>query len=313
MKPGRHSSNGAAPEGSAAIRGKLLVHVTFHFAPERIVYLRQALDAIGSYAFSRVDVVVDTNSDRSREAVRETVSDLDLGPQVEVVCRVHRDLHHPHVLTWTHRAHMREEIGRYDFFMYVEDDILVPWFAVVRWYHDTSLLYPKGLVRGFLRVEWNHKGLLVATDINKPERNPTIRTIDGRRYLRPSNPYQGLWLYTQAQTHEFLRSDSWVDPPCHWGLREKAAAGMIFSNVPESLSVKNQGRRSGPPSRLLIPLNDFGTPDDGCLVYHLPNNYALQNEGQKTGFGTVPVDKVIRSSFWRSMVRAVKRPSSRSS
>ena len=53
--------------------------------------------------------------------------------------------------------------NNYTTFIYVSDDVLVPWASLLGWAEDTALLEPLGYNRGFLRTgvaPWSGKPTL---------------------------------------------------------------------------------------------------------------------------------------------------------
>ena len=134
---------------SSEIQGRLLIHVAFHYVPARVGFLQRLLRSYGTYRFSHVDVVVDTNCAEGFEAVAAIQREMQAEQRLTIGSRVHDDLANPLLLTWAHRDAMRDQLERYEFFMYTEDDILVPWEALVAWQRDTTILDSKGFLRGF--------------------------------------------------------------------------------------------------------------------------------------------------------------------
>ena len=255
--------------------GKLLVHIAAHFNKERIKYLKRILDNLKTYNFSKIDIVVDTNSpetERSCEyhSIKGTIQ-----------YHIHKDLEHPFLLTWKHRENILQNINNYDFFMYTEDDILIPWEAVEKWYEDTLLLYPHGYIRGFLLVEKNSKDILMATYITKRIETSYIKNIAGHRYLLPPQPYHSCWIYTREQMMEFVHRRSWIDGNHHqWDVRERAAAGMMWSKPNRC--------------RALIPISNDNKVLKEAFIYHLPNNFAL-DEG--FAFAKIPANDIILNGW----------------
>ena len=128
-----------------------------------------------------------------------------------------------------------------------------------------------------MRVERNLYRLLVATDVTKSVRNPTVRTIDGRRFFVPTQPYHACWIYTQQQMKEFVQRKAWADGNHEkWHIRERAAAGMIWSD-------------SG-SCRLLLPLGANGTVPKEAYIYHLGNPYIVR---KRSRHGKLRVSKVV--------------------
>lgn len=270
-------------------RRRLLVHIAFHFVEARTKYLAEVIANFASYDLDRIEVVVDTNSDETRLAVGA----LPSAPHVAVRVQVHDALPHPFALTWAHRAAMPARQSEFDLFMYIEDDILVPWSAVEAWLASTDALYARGFLRGFLRTEENEEHELLAADWAARLNDPIVHTFDGQRYVRTHFAYHAFWIYTAEQVRDFMRLREWRELGMHrrsnillgnaeWWLspgsmRERAAFGMIHVKP---------GRH-----RVLLPLAAAGQIDPICHVKHLPNNYALTRVSQ---LSSIRVDDLIR-------------------
>ncbi len=268
------SGIGTETSAVASAQRTLLAHVAFHYVESRTRYLAEIVQNFASYELDRVEVVIDTNSER----VAAFLATCVCPPHVTVRAHVHTTLSHPFGLTWMHRRSMPQRHREFDLFMYLEDDILVPWPAVRAWLADTEALYEQGCLRGFLRVERNLKDQLVATDWMTRLRNPLFRDIGGVRYIHPRYPYQAFWLATASQLDDFMKLPIWsqgglhprsklrLDQPAWWdspeSMRERAAYGMQYAR--------------GGSHQVLLPLATDGQVDPDCFVYHLPNNYGLQ-------------------------------------
>lgn len=235
----------------------LRVHIAFHFIEKRLTYLEQVLATLNTYEFNEVSIVVDTN----REDTKALLTIPALQSQVSLDFSVHTNLEDPYLLTWTHRNQMEKQLNRYDYFMYLEDDIVVPFRALKRWRIESSWLYPKNYFRGFLRVERDADNGFVCTDQVKFPSKRHYVSLKKQMFLRPPSPYQAFWIYDRGQMKTFVKSIAWKNGNIKgWGIRERAAAGMAWINRHKY--------------KTLIPLtSDFGIPDD-VLVEHIANNYA---------------------------------------
>ena len=265
----------------AAIDGRARIHVAFHYVPERVAYLRQVVESCTRYRFSELVVVVDTNEPRGAEVVDSLRDRLDLPARVELGARIHADLEHPFLLTWAHRAAMAEHLGDHDVFLYTEDDILLPWSAIVAWHRDNAALYAAGWLRGFLRVELDGRERLVTTDLRSRGR-PEIHRVGGRRFFVPYRPYQGFWIYDRAQMDRFLALPAWTDRGETSWIRENAAAGMQYDapgGRPFGVAEATGAGGARPTPRVLIPMDERGEPAAEAFVHHLPNNIARRREG----------------------------------
>lgn len=246
---------------SEPIPGRALVHIAFHFDRNRLAYLREILIDLAASPFQSLSVVIDTNSPDTQHALQ------NLGPGIEIHC--FPDLPHPHLLTWACRRHFQDSIDKYDFFLYLEDDILIPRQTVLRWFHEKDNLKAHGFWPGFLRVELDGYRQLVASDFKHRATSPKIVEIRGSRYLSPPFEYQACWLYDRDMLAEYLTSGRFDMPSAQAAetddVRAIAALGLTFVGSPE-----------GYDSRHLLPLtSDFQVSAD-AFVFHLPSNYGTK-------------------------------------
>jgi hypothetical protein len=87
----------------------------------------------------------------------------------------------------TNRPRHSAVLGNYSAYMYIEDDTLVPWPAIVSWAFDTEVLAPLGFIRGFYRTEVDPTtGDVVMLD-NKGASLPT-RSCDDLRFISEECP-----------------------------------------------------------------------------------------------------------------------------
>jgi hypothetical protein len=256
----------------------LLVHIAFHYNEDRFKYLFSVLEKISLYDFERIDVYIDTNSEKLLPGV--ALSDYPGVSSIEV--SLHENLDHPFLLTWAHRANMESLKDEYDYFMYVEDDIAVSYDSLLKWREDSIFLDDYGKIRGFIRTEVNAKNELVSSDYKKPIKCKEIVFIDEKTFIAPANPYQGFWFYSKKQFDGFYGSECWVSGNCDWGVRERASAGMIWKD-----SEPQEGHC------LVIPLINQSIPGY-VYVDHLPNNYALNN---KEKHGSLKISKIVPNNI----------------
>lgn len=248
----------------------LLVHIAFHFVEGRLRFLREVLTEFREYRLRMIEIVVDTND----EATLKALGEMDLGRSVAIKVRVHRDLKHPFLLTWQHREAFAERQQAFDYYLYLEDDIRVPWTTFAPWAMELPILDQRGWLRGVLRVEPDHKGRLMASDWYRPMRRPVVYEIDGRRYVRPEEPYQACWCCTGDQLRRFVESETWRFGAHRWShvrskiprfsddwfIRERASLGPIYA-APFM-------------HRLLLPIGESCEVLQSAFVDHLPANYA---------------------------------------
>jgi hypothetical protein len=235
----RHGNNSS----NTAITA-LTAHISFYFRPDRLANLRRVVDAISGYSgFERKDVWVHTNEWFDR-----------LPPIAKVVVHDMSDFHRKQ-LAWLHRPLLKSQVGAYDVYMYLEDDILVPQEALDYWLEYEPRLSPLGYDLGFLRIERDDQGTEYVVDFHAGESCSEVEPVHGAEYVRLRHNYRGFWIYTKDQLHEFAQREGFCSVPSKRRTMEKAARGM-------------QTRET----ETLVPL-ECGEMDARCRVYHLANNY----------------------------------------
>jgi hypothetical protein len=248
----------------------LLVHIAFHFVPQRWQYLQRVLAGLAEFDVDRLVVVVDSNT----PDVAERIAALSLPRHCSVQVAVHRNLAHPFNLTWAHREHMVSAIAEFDYFMYLEDDIHVPWPTFAAWLRREGAVSARGFIHGFLRVEFDRAGNPIATDWRRCARRPTTIEIDGVRYIRPEWFYQACWVYSRATLQRFVRTVAWRRGFHPWSSVIRGHRGAGAGNLTREFSAFGMACATPGRPRVLLPVNDDGQILSDCWVYHLPNNYA---------------------------------------
>ncbi|MBL4585297.1 MAG: hypothetical protein JKX83_11865 [Pseudomonadales bacterium] len=270
----------------------LLVHIAFHFVRDRIQYLTQVLNATYQYPFRHIEIVIDTNTDELDLASLPKASE-----HITIRLEIHREMDHPFLLTWQHRPQMLAQLDQHDYFMYIEDDIVVSSNGIKRWHEDSIDLYFQGYIRGFIRTEITRDGTRVSTDQYRKTRLKNIRSINGKPYYLPQNPYQGFWIYSKEQMGDFINSSCWKDGNCDWSIRERASAGMTWITPAPR---KNNSNSHG----FVIPLNNQLKLDENVLVDHAPNNYALDEDSK---FGVIPVKHLTQLNYFDQLRYRLRR------
>lgn len=192
----------------------------------------------------------------------------------------------PHYLTWKCRDLMaiQSRANEYDVFMYIEDDILVPWSAIDYWLEYSPLLLSKNLNIGFLRIEKNLYNEEVITDIESQLREFKIIN-DEIFYINNINPYCAFWIYDKKEFARFVASELYDIKNIlggEYGIRESSAIGL-------------HGLNTNWYQCTVLPWdNSKKRLHDGCKIYHMPNNYALNPE---TSFGKIKYEDAVVPHF----------------
>lgn len=236
-----------------------------------MVYMNRIIDETNKYEYT-TDIFIHTNN------IDLQASDFNTFTNGNIYIVWH-DLSgtDPFYLTWKCRDIMKEQRFNYDIFMYIEDDILVPFKAIKYW-----LQYNEDLIKikcnlGFLRIETKDDTEYL-TDLPGKKFN-TILKHNGTSYcLNNINPYCAFWIYNKMEFNKFVSSKLYnpVNISNYYGIRPKSAIGL-------------HGFHTYWYMFTLIPVKNHKLHED-CKIYHMPNNYVL-NKG--SAFATIEFDKAI--------------------
>lgn len=260
---------------------KLLVCVCFHYSAEKFPHLCRVVENFLSN-YPESDIIVDTNSRHSETAVSEKFS---ANPRIKTV--VHDGLAHPFHLAWVHRCHFRRELDSYDVFMYVEDDIWVPYENYLNYLEVFRMVWPN-YIPSFVRTE-EKDGQLYCADafIRTRIRDADVLTFGGRRFVTLDNPYHAFWVMPRGALKESMNCDfERVYEGNKW-IREIAASyGLMPGRRPcvrwGSYDIQKVGVVEVDGNMKVSPL---------CLVKHTTNKY-INDWG--FNFGKIRMDKIIK-------------------
>jgi hypothetical protein len=223
---------------------KITKHITFFYIESRLQYLNKIIEETNKYEFT-TDIFIHTN-------VPLSMNPPYTNGKIEIVVHDLTGIN-PHRLTWKCRDLLSKQKDDYDIFMYIEDDILVPFKAIEYWLQYKSLTSLR-LNLGFVRIETSGDSEFI-TDL------PPNSYLQAKPPFAVTNyPYCAFWIYDKHTFQTFVNSRHWnlniTNGP---GIREFSAFGMNYPG-------------SGVFQATVIPLVDSGL-DERCKIYHLPNNY----------------------------------------
>ena len=199
-------------------------------------------------------------------------------------------LGHPFLLTWSHLSIFRKlfELDQsITHYMYLEDDIYLTRKNIEYWLNGRNNMRDKNLIPGFMRYEKRKdSNEIYSSDVTKIlhfEKLPRIKQSNNYFYLNLPEPYQGMYFLDRSLMSEHLQSQSSIPEGGSWGIREKAAAGLTFMNIPK-----------GCFSRHFIGYNlKERSIDPDSLIHHLPNNYANGTNPEMKNYGSIKISDLI--------------------
>ena len=193
-------------------------------------------------------------------------------------------LYLPHV----HRKYWEEHETEYDFFIFIEDDILFSIEAFNMYVERRQAVQEKGWVFGWVRVEtWGGDNkTLVAIDNFESRANVTVfETPDGNLWAQPMIPYTAQYILDRNELRRVIEDTSnvWINGFPGF---DKRATNKNLNTGTEIMSIgfqyKYSGNQKSSPqgargwqSCSLVPVTrDCQVAQPGGIVHHMPSKYA---------------------------------------
>ena len=126
---------------------KITKHISFYFLNERIIYINKMIDETNKYEHT-TDIFIHTNN----KDLEESSFVKYINGNIKII---YHDLSNidPFYLTWKCRDLLQQQKNEYDIFIYVEDDILIPYRAIKYWLKYNEKLIEMNYNVGFVRIE----------------------------------------------------------------------------------------------------------------------------------------------------------------
>lgn len=217
----------------------LLICIAFHYKEDRLHLLDAVISNIVATYKCSIDIIIDTN---------EILDDWN---QPNVIVLQHKKLDHPFHLTWKHRKHFLDAIDKYKNFMYIEDDIIVPYKNYVNYLENFKLVYP-AYVPSFIRIELKGEDYYV-TDVTEPQTLDKIN-INEKDFVSLNQPYHAFWIMPQKELKESISRAFYKPTDCR-----ECAASYIMGELKKAPLVELEGDE----------INEL------CYSYHIANNYVM--------------------------------------
>jgi len=250
---------------------RITKHISFYFLSDRIKYINNIIDETNKYEYT-TDIYIHTNV----SYLQEGTFNKYVNGYIKII---YHDLSkiHPFYLTWKCRDLLKEQKNEYDIFIYIEDDILVPYKAIKYWLKHNEKLIEINYNLGFVRIEVENN-IEYITDLYG-EKFDKIIHLDEKTYcVNDKNPYCAFWIYNKNEFNKFVNNKYYdIDSIPNYGIREKSAIGL-------------HGFGTNWYKNTLIPIINNKLIED-CKIYHMQNNYVVD---KNTPFATIKFDEAMK-------------------
>ena len=250
----------------------LLICIAFHYSENRLQYLKKVLDRFLNTYKTPFHIIIDTNTSETQTVLKELFP-LQIESNI-IEISVHDTLPHPYCLTWAHRFHIKERIEEYETFMYLEDDMDIPYENFVNYLENFNMVWPH-FVPSFVRVESDSNSELFSSDhlLSHTIQRSNLIQFGSKEFTRLHMDYCALWIMPRDALILTMK-DSFARWKVKGCIRETAASYILWE-------LKVPG---------LYEVNSEGNISEKCYVYHLPNNY-VNAEG--TPLGKMSVKRLV--------------------
>ena len=250
---------------------KITKHITFYYLKERICYINNIINETNKYEY-KTDIFIHTNNFNLKENVFNNYTN----GSIKIIYHNLSNIN-PFYLSIKCRDLLEKQKNDYDIFMYIEDDILVPYKAIKYWLNYNEKLIEMNYNVGFVRIEIKDNNEYI-TDLFGTKLDTIINLNDTTYCINNKNPYCAFWIYNKNEFNKFVNSKYYnINHLPINGIREISAFGLHNPNYKESY--KNT----------LIPIINNKLIEE-CKIYHMPNNYALN---PKTPFAKIKFNEAI--------------------
>lgn len=277
-----------------ADRADAVLAVVAHWRPDdpgtRLGHLEQCLAGILELDVEQVVAVVVTNAPgpTARDIGARTGSIATAtAPRDTLVTGWQPTLRYRNgfYLTWAHVPLLRAAAatGRFSHLLYVEDDMRFTGTNLDYWLRARRPLAHHGLLPGFARFEWSGGERYAVDALHRLDPAQRRTATAAGDFVNLANPYQALYVLDRALYATHFRFSRGRSPlrsrTSEWEIRERAASGPIFDDVPEGLVSRN-----------VVPVTATGQLDPSCLVEHMAPTYSASTDEP---FGGVKVDELF--------------------
>jgi len=245
---------------SLLCKSKILICICHHFDENRIPNLIKLIDNYRSYN-ANVFISIDTNNEKIFSFINENKNFLEI--------KIHKSLDHPYSLATMHRSNMLEKIENFDYFLYIEDDMLISEKNFLEYLNNFQILYPIGCVPSFIRIEKFNDELRVV-DLEKEEVNRPILEVKNKRFVNLTNPYHAFWILPKKELIESI-DYKFTNNHCIGNCNREHMASYVMWGLNKTPYVLLEGNRFSELS----------------YSFHLSNNYA---PNQNVMYGKYNVD-----------------------
>lgn len=249
---------------------KITKHITFFYNESRIAYINRIINETNNYEIP-TDIFIHTNNKELTICIFDEYTNGSINIITHDLTNVH-----PFFLSWSYRDLMSSQKDDYDIFIYIEDDMLVPYNAIKYWLEYNERLIELNYNLGFVRIEVED-GIEYIVDLPGVKLDTTIILQDIEFCVNNKNPYCAFWIYNKNEFARFVSSEYYdIRNITHYNIREASAIGL--HGIPRYWYHDT-----------VIPIINHKLTDH-CKIYHMQNNYCASKDNH---FSTIKFNDAL--------------------
>ena len=191
----------------------------------------------------------------------------------------------PFYLSWKCRKLMKKQKNNFDYFIYLEDDMLLKKKNFEYWMANKDICLKNNLNLGFIRLE-KKRNKYYSTDLTA-QLEKYIEIGKDKYIVNDVNNYCAFWIYDQKEFNNFVQTK-------YWKFNWKGKNLYAFYGIREMSAIGWHGKNMDRYSSTVLPLKDKRI-DGGAYIMHMANNYACTNH--YLCFGSIEKKKILKKKL----------------
>ena len=247
------------------------MHICYFYLEKRIKYINRIIEECELYPH-KTDIFIHTNNVELKE---ETFCSYNNGKIAIVTHTIFKD-NNPFYLSWKCRDLLKTQVNSYEYFIYIEDDILIYKSTIEYWLQYKDVCIQNGYNLGLLRIEYNNNEIYWVDSPN--------RQISQKGYLNnipvalnTIQPYCACWIYDKSEFNRWVNS-------YYWNIENIKSLGQQYIREVSAIGFSNEGYKG-----TIIPIID-NKLHKNCIVYHQDDKFVKE---MHTPFGKLNFNNAI--------------------
>lgn len=270
---------------------KVMVNIIYYFNDQK-TYLNQLIKEYSEYPYT-VDIFIHSNKNNLKDIDKDSYNNGQIViKKYNLFLRYFLFRNKGYYLTWAPRKFIKKNMENYEYFIFSDDDILIPKEAFKHWIRKKDELFKKKQIPGFILLEKDESGTEYALGYDQKKFLNKIQVGNSEYYINDNHKYMACWIYDKNMMNY------WIDSG-YYDIKKTINPKDLKSDFLDKIKIKNLGLRylfydyrnkqghgirenstygmNSPNLNLinqtLLKICENKISDD-CKIYHLDNHYS---------------------------------------